>query len=149
VAPLLTGTRFGEALGDRGGGAGRGLAAGGERDENRSAVDLRVVAHRARKLEHHARAVSGLHDVDAAQIAFRDLLHVASHRVARIREVERDPRRIGYGETGGRIGGRLLERHAHQHTPARLRRHVHRFDGVRLRLRMREREQQRKHRQRV
>ena len=92
--PAVAGALFREMLRDGGSGAGcRGVGAS-ERDQHRAAVDLRVVAHRPRELEDHARAVARLHEVDAPQVSFRHVLHPARQGTGGIQKIERDPRRV-------------------------------------------------------
>ena len=83
----LAGFRFREivshGLRRRGGGH---ISGSGERDEHGATFDLRVVAHRPRELEHHARAIAGLRDVDTPQIALGDFrkVNVLAERLAAV-----------------------------------------------------------------
>jgi hypothetical protein len=113
------------------------VGSAGERDQHGAAFNGGVVANGTRELEHHARTVPGLHDIDAPQIAFGYIVDVLAHRVGGIREVERDAGWVVDDESGGGICRRLFERHANDYASAGLRRHVHRFDGVTLGIRLR------------
>src|SRR5262249_20913015 len=127
---LLTRLRFGKMSSHAARASHRSGALQG--DEEGLAVDLRVVAQGARQIEHEARAVASLDYVDAAQVAFGDVLAGASQRAARIGEIERDSRWVVDGETRRRVGRRLFHRHLDDDLAAGLRGNVNCLDGVRL-----------------
>ena len=99
------------------------------------AFDLRLERLRPVEVEDYASAVARLDHVDAAK---RDVLDHPLRRpeaVDGVEEVERDARRRRDGETRRRVGGRVLEREAHDGAARSSLRHRHRVDAIgRLRM---------------
>ncbi len=131
------GTRFGEIavrLADRG---DRRCARTGRRngDDQIAPVDARFVRADLHQVQHQARAVAGLHDVGAAQVALLDALQRAAQTVAGGGEVERDAGRVGHAETRRHRGERLLETELDVERTALLG-DLERFDLVGQRLRL-------------
>ena len=113
-----------------------------QRHQHRVALDLRFERLRPVEIEDDARPVAGLDHVDAAQ---RDILDRPLRRaetVARIEEIEGDPRRRRDGEARGRIGGGVLQHELDDRASRSPLGHRHRIDAVgRLRERRAGRDQ--------
>ena len=94
----LGGLRLGEALHGLLARADRLLV--GQRHDHRAAFDRGLERLRLVEVEHDARAVAGLDDVEAAQRGFVDRALRRAEAVGGVEEVERDPRRARDGEGG-------------------------------------------------
>ena len=80
-----------------------------QRDQDRIALDVGLEGLRLVEVEHDARAIAGLDEVEAAQRRLRDLALRDAHAIGRIQKIEGDPRRALHGEPGGRIGRRRFQ----------------------------------------
>ena len=100
--------RRGRRRGLHRGGGGRGLGAV-DGDHELVAVERLRVGEVAREVHHQARAVGGLHDRHALQVAFARLDLVAVEAVDGVGQVDRDARRVGDGEALRRRREGLLQ----------------------------------------
>jgi hypothetical protein len=94
-----------------GGRHGRGL----QRDHHGLPVQGSVEARGLVQVQHHAAAARRLADAHTPQHAFLVVLAHLAQRVHGVRQVERHARRVAQRESGGRVGQRFLELHAHDH----------------------------------
>jgi hypothetical protein len=99
--------RLGEAL-DLLRGRVEAVALVDQRDQHRVAFDVGLVGLRAVQVEHDARAVAGLDDVEAAERGVVDLALRRAEVVGRVEEVERDARRARDREPAGGFCGGFL-----------------------------------------
>ena len=129
---LVARARFGELLAQAGARRSRRGRAALEGDQHRLAVYLRVITQGAAQFQDHARAPTGLHHIDSTEITTSDVLDAASEGIRRVREIESNTRRIVDGKPGGRIRGRVLERHSYDDRAGGLRRYADRLDAVGL-----------------
>ena len=80
-----------------------------QRKHQTVAVDCRFVGHDLVQVQDDARAIVGLNDIRALQIALVECLAGSAETVRRVREIERDPRRLGNAERRGKGFQGLLE----------------------------------------
>ena len=81
-----------------------------QRDHDRIAFDLGFERLGLVQIENDARAIACLDDIDAAQRRITDFLRRATHAVAGVGKIKRDPRRIVDREAGRWIGQWRLQR---------------------------------------
>lgn len=111
---------------------------GAERDDDGTPLDARFEGSDFGDVQDEARAVAGLDDVRAAQVALVDFLHAAAQAVDRAGKIECDPRGVRNAETRRGRGEGLLERELQQHGTTLLG-NLEVFDAVRRGLALRRR----------
>jgi hypothetical protein len=102
-----------------------------QRDEDHIAFDRRFESLRLVEVEHHARAITRLDDVEAPQRGFVHRTLRGAEAIGRVQEIECNARRTGNGKTRRRIGRRILELEADDRPAGRGLQHRDLLDGVR------------------
>jgi hypothetical protein len=111
-------------------GTGDRAALIGQRHQDGIALKVGLKGLRFVEVEHHARAVARLHDVDAAQGGIADVLRRAAQAIAGIGKIERDARRVGDRESRGRVRQGTLQRELDHGAPRAGLGHVQGIDAV-------------------